>query len=125
MLPWIIQMTIISLILIILVHYLFTFFKTNLTIPKVKDLVNKPQKQYETLFDTMKESNIKPQYSKETNENMKDELKNYLKELSSKKTSSNNINENAAMNTSSTPNVNQMDGLMTADTMGSSAYSSF
>ena len=71
-------MTIISLILIILVHYLFTFFKTNLTIPKVKDLVNKPQKQYETLFDTMKESNIKPQYSKETNENMKDELKNYL-----------------------------------------------
>jgi hypothetical protein len=125
MLPWIIQMTIISLILIILVHYLFTFFKTNLTIPKVKDLVNKPQKQYETLFDTMKESNIKPQYSKETNENMKDELKNYLKELSSKKTSSNNINENAAMNISSTPNVNQMDGLMTADTMGSSAYSSF
>ncbi len=125
MLPWIIQMTIISLILIILVHYLFTFFKTNLTIPKVKDLVNKPQKQYETLFDTMKESNIKPQYSKETNENMKDELKNYLKELSSKKTSLNNINENAAMNISSTPNVNQMDGLMTADTMGSSAYSSF
>jgi len=125
MLPWIIQMSIISLVLIILVHYLFTFFKTNLTIPKVKDLVNKPQKQYETLFDTMKESNIKPQYSKETNENMKDELKNYLKELSSKKTSSNNINENAAMNISSTPNVNQMDGLMTADTMGSSAYSSF
>ncbi len=125
MLPWIIQMTIISLILIILVHYLFTFFKTNLTIPKVKDLVNKPQKQYETLFDTMKESNIKPQYSKETNENMKDEIKNYLKELSSKKTSLNNINENAAMNISSTPNVNQMDGLMTADTMGSSAYSSF
>ena len=125
MLPWIIQMSIISLILIILLHYLFTFFKTNLTIPKVKDLVNKPQKQYETLFDTMKESNIKPQYSKETNENMKDELKNYLKELSSKKTSSNNINENAAMNISSTPNVNQMDGLMTADTMGSSAYSSF
>ena len=125
MLPWIIQMTIISLILIILVHSLFTFFITNLTIQKVKDLVNKPQKQYETLFDTMKESNIKPQYSKETNENMKDELKNYLKELSSKKTSSNNINENAAMNISSTPNVNQMDGLMTADTMGSSAYSSF
>ena len=40
----------ISLILIILVHYLFTFFMTNLTIPKVKDLVNKPQQQYETII---------------------------------------------------------------------------
>ena len=125
MLSWAIQTTIISLVIIFLVHSIYRYFKETLTIPKVKDLVNKPQKQYETLFDTMKESNIKPQYSKETNENMKDELKNYLKELSSKKTSSNNINENAAMNISSTPNVNQMDGLMTADTMGSSAYSSF
>jgi len=61
MLPWIIQMSIISLILIILVHYLFTFFKTNLTIPKVKDLVNKPQEQYEKLFDTMNQKNIKQQ----------------------------------------------------------------
>ena len=41
MLSWIIQMSVISLVLIILIHYLFTFFKTNLTIPKVKDLVNK------------------------------------------------------------------------------------
>ena len=59
MLPWIIQMSTVSLVLIILVHYLFTFFKTNLTIPKVKDLVNKPQQQYEALFDTMKNT-IKP-----------------------------------------------------------------
>jgi type II secretory pathway component PulC len=82
MLPWIIQMSILSLILIVLVHYLFTFFKTNLTIPKVKDLVNKPQKQYEALFDTMKESNnIKHQPVIETTDNMKNELKNYLKEI--------------------------------------------
>lgn len=111
MLPWIIQMSIISLILIILVHYLFTFFKTNLTIPKVKDLVNKPQEQYEKLFDTMSQTNIKQQYQE--NDTMKDELKNYLKELSGKKT-----NEPKS-------NVNQMGGLMTVDSMGSSAYSSF
>jgi len=88
MLPWIIQISVISLILIVLVHYLFTFFKTNLTIPKVKDLVNKPIKQYEELFDTMKETNIvveTPKISMESNENMKNELKNYLKELSSGK----------------------------------------
>ena len=55
MLEWIIQISIISLILIILIHYLFTFFKTNLTIPKVKDLVNKPQNNMKLLFNTMKE----------------------------------------------------------------------
>jgi type II secretory pathway component PulC len=117
-------MSILSLILIILVHYLFTFFKTNLTIPKVKDLVNKPQKQYEALFDTMKESNIKQQpIPTETNENMKDELKNYLKELSNKPMLSNSNTHN--MNMNATPNVNQMDGIMTAESLGSSAYSTF
>jgi len=104
-------MSIISLILIILVHYLFTFFKTNLTIPKVKDLVNKPQEQYEKLFDTMNHNNIKQQVQE--NDTMKDELKNYLKELSGKKSNG------------PKSNVNQMDGLMTFDNMGSSAYSSF
>jgi type II secretory pathway component PulC len=113
MLPWIIQMSIISLILIILVHYLFTFFKTNLTIPKVKDLVNKPQEQYEKLFDNMSQKNIKQKIPIHENDTMKDELKNYLKELSGKKS-----NEPKT-------NVNQMGGLMTVDTMGSSAYSSF
>lgn len=113
MLPWIIQMSIISLILIILIHYLFTFFKTNLTIPKVKDLVNKPQEQYEKLFDTISQTNITPQMQPPGDNTMKDELKSYLKELSSKKS------------TESKPNINQMDGLMTVDSMGSSAYASF
>ena len=122
MLPWIIQMSVLSLILIILVHYLFTFFKTNLTIPKVKDLVNKPQKQYETLFDTMKENNIKQQpISSETSESMKDELKNYLKELNNKPLSSNNIDTNI----NSTYNINQTNGIMTAESLGSSAYSTY
>ena len=74
MLPWIIQMSIISLILIILVHYLFTFFMTNLTIPKVKDLVNKPQQQYEVLYNTMREQ-PKPQNESVT---LKTENQRYL-----------------------------------------------
>ena len=40
MLSWILQITIISIVLIFLVHYLFNFFKSTLTVPKIKDLVN-------------------------------------------------------------------------------------
>ena len=115
MLPWIIQMSTISLILIILVHYLFTFFKTNLTIPKVKDLVNKPQRQYEALFDTMKNT-IKPIQTEvvpESSENMKNELKNYLKELSSDK-NSNKPNE-----------ILTLDNLDSSNNFSGSGYSSF
>ncbi len=150
MLPWIIQMSVISLILIVLVHYLFTFFKTNLTIPKVKDLVNKPQKQYEALFDTMKDTtihhhmsepeytnikdNVKSDVSKSESISMKNELKNYLKELSeSKKTNGLVSTSNTSMsghNTPSVPNVNDMGGLLTGDTLmggsfSSSSYSSY
>jgi|LauGreDrversion4_2_1035121.scaffolds.fasta_scaffold89550_3 hypothetical protein len=150
MLPWIIQMSIISLILIVLVHYLFTFFKTNLTIPKVKDLVNKPQKQYEALFDTMKDTtihhrmsepeytnindNVKSDVSKSESISMKNELKNYLKELSeSKKTNGLTSSSNTSMpmpSTQSVPNVNDMGGLLTGDTLmggsfSSSSYSSY
>ena len=136
MLPWIIQMSIISLVLIILVHYLFTFFKTNLTIPKVKDLVNKPQKQYETLFDTIKETSIKhKQTNSDDNSNMKNELNNYLKELSdSKKMTNSSIHQADGHNFSSshhsTLNVNDNGGLLTNDNLmggsfNSSNYSSF
>lgn len=114
MLPWIIQMSVISLIIIILIHYLFTFFKTNLTIPKVKDLVNKPQKQYEELFDTMKNNNITKNNSKlQNNDDMKNELKNYLKELGESK--SQNKNDNIA----------SYDNIGSSNTFSNSNYSSF
>ena len=61
----------------------------------------------------MKETTIKPSENT-SNENMKNELKNYLKELSGKK------NDSQVKS-----NVNQMGGLMTADNIESSAYSSF
>jgi hypothetical protein len=40
----------ISLLLIALIHYLYGFFKNTLTVPKVKDLVNKPAKRYNEMF---------------------------------------------------------------------------
>ena len=151
MIPWIIQISIISLILIILVHYLFTFFMTNLTIPKVKDLVNKPQQQYETLYNTMKEQPILKQKGNEnmtnenmtnenmTNENMKNELKNYLKELSDNTSTSNNSNSNNSNSNNSNNNnsnnsnnnVNNLGGLLTGESFGNSgsfgnsSYSTF
>ena len=40
MIYWTLKWIVVSLILIFLIHYLYLFFKTNLTVPKVKDLVN-------------------------------------------------------------------------------------
>ena len=53
----IIKTIIISLILIFLIHYLFLFFKDNLTIPKTKDLVSKPLEKYK-IMDTLINHNL-------------------------------------------------------------------
>ena len=55
MIGMVVQMTVISLCLIAVVHYLYVFFKTTLTVPKVKDLVNRPQKQYDAIFKAVGE----------------------------------------------------------------------
>lgn len=53
MLLWIIQISILSLILIFLVHHLYSFFITTLTVPKIKDLVNSPVQKYQNMFNTI------------------------------------------------------------------------
>ena len=78
MLFWIIQQTIISVVLIISVLYIYIFFKNNLTIPKTKDLVNKPREQYKKIYNSLKKG-------KEDSKEMKNELKNYLKTLTASK----------------------------------------
>ena len=74
---WIIQQIIISIVLIVSIHYIYIFFKNNLTIPKTKDLVKKPIEQYKQIYTSLNNKSKKK-------ENMKDELKTYLKELSNK-----------------------------------------
>ena len=54
MLSWIIQLTIVSIILIFLVHHLINFFKSTLTVPKIKDLVNTPSIKYENMYNIIK-----------------------------------------------------------------------
>lgn len=101
----IIQWSIISLILIILIHYLYSFFQTTLTIPKIKDLVNRPSDAYREIYDTIhndhlnenkqnrnkqNEQHMNSTYNKlnKHDQTMKDELKSFLNNLNISSTNS-------------------------------------
>ena len=102
----ILKWSIISLALIFLVHHLYTFLMNTLTVPRIKDLVNKPKEQYKDLFQTMQGASIsatsisatsvgvKAQINDE--KNMTDELSSFLNDLKT----TNNKNENAITNIS-------------------------
>jgi len=103
MLSWIIQITIISIIFIFLVHHLINFFKTTLTVPKIKDLVNSTNNEYKNIYEILKQKSqqtynqnnnhdtnnsdyslidLLPQTQNNTStddSNMKNELKSFLK----------------------------------------------
>ena len=120
MLSWIIQISIISIVLIFLVHYLFNFFKETLTVPKIKDLVNVPNKKYENMFNIISknnDNNVSQNYTdidllptqpdsqdeskwNDSNDSMKNELKSFLKKQL--KDSQSDVNELSTL--SSTPN---------------------
>jgi hypothetical protein len=104
---WIIKVTFFSLLLIFLIHYLYSFFKTTLTVPKLKDLVNKPQAKYNTIYKSLQNTTAEGSLNlgdctddigldKEVQDNngtlsknsvMKNELMNYVKELSASSSS--------------------------------------
>jgi hypothetical protein len=134
MLSWILQITIISIVLIFLVHYLFNFFKSTLTVPKIKDLVNTPAQKYENMFsvisksnsDTILSANISTdtinntvnEYTltdllpkQETKTDMKNELKNFLKKQMG--------TINSANDTNNTTSISALDSMM------SNSYSEF
>lgn len=157
---WIFKVAIVSFLFIFLLHYLYSFFKTTLTSPKIKDLVNKPMRKYDSIYDSLENSqnyiddldnvNIgkilnSNQVSTQNpvKQNMKDELKKYLSELSGgggsgggassgdnsvNKMDNNNYNLNSGVN----PGVNPMSNSMTAPAipdfamtnMSSSSFSS-
>jgi hypothetical protein len=136
MLYWIIQITLISVILIFLVHHLIHFFKTTLTVPKIKDLVNSPTQKYESMFNIIKHSqsndnnyidipkneeytmiDLLPQPDEKT---MKSELKNFLKKQLN--TSNNNTNNSISnINT----NNNQVLDISAINSMNTYSYSEY
>jgi hypothetical protein len=76
------QWIVISLVLIMLVHYLYSFFKNTLTVPKVKDLVNKPTERYNEILETIKTSRPKTtQPEPEVKTEMQNELRSFLQDL--------------------------------------------
>ena len=78
MLLWIVQQIIISVVLIVTLHYIYIFFKNNLTVPKTKDLVKKPTEQYKKIYNSINNP-------KQENKSMKNELKNFIQGLNKKK----------------------------------------
>ena len=131
MLSWILQITIISIVLIFLVHYLFNFFKSTLTVPKIKDLVNTPTQKYDNMFSIISKgnydnNNLVTNLNSNTNlsdnyeytmkdllpkpeNDMKSELKNFLKKQL-------NPNDSSSVNSTS---------ISALDSMMSNSYSEF
>jgi len=99
----IIQWIIISLVLIALIHYLYYFFKNALTIPKIRDLVNKPTESYNEIMSTIQKSNNNNNNNNNniSDDSMQDELKNFLNELKKPKNTENTTMIESLNNSSS------------------------
>lgn len=95
MLFWIFQQIVLSIILILSLHYSYLFFKNNLTIPKTIDMIKKPIGQYNDIYNSLQ----KNKQNKQKNDLMKNELKSYIKNLSNKKThEQSNVGNNGKKN---------------------------
>ena len=88
----IVKWTIISLTLIFLVHHLYSFLMNTLTVPKIKDLVNKPKEQYNDILQTMhkgkdkgtnamRSDTMRSNTMHSTDNSMTDELSSFLNDL--------------------------------------------
>ena len=89
---WFIQVSVASLIIIYVMHNLYSFFKDTLTVPKIKDMVKRPQQRYDALFRELRNQVQASNASNASNananpgseaDNMKNELKRYLMDLNS------------------------------------------
>jgi len=125
---WIFKVAVVSFLFIFLLHYLYSFFKTMLTSPKLKDLVNKPREKHDTIYNSLKSTgsagsagsfgegglknlgeDIKNNYGSIDNGNsssMKDELKKYLKELNITNNASDTNSNDLKLNNENTHTIN-------------------
>tara|TARA_A100001011_G_C14251513_1_gene818117 strand:- start:957 stop:1277 length:321 start_codon:yes stop_codon:yes gene_type:complete len=81
---FIVKNILLSVVVILLLHYIYNYLKNNLTTPKVKDLVHKPKIRYNQIIEVIKNSemeNIKNDL-KEDEDEMKDELEKYMQSIS-------------------------------------------
>jgi len=89
---WFIQVSAVSLMIIFVLHHLYSFFKETLTVPKIKDMVKRPQQKYEVLFRELRNQVVEQEQqstfstsisNSNSNDDMKNELKRYLMDLNS------------------------------------------
>ena len=116
----------ISLTLIYLIHHLYIFFLNTLTVPKIKDLVNKPNEQYKEMFKIIQGqgingtvNDIRSQLKNNTinDDKMTEELNSFLNELKKNPDNSNReailYTNNNEINHSNILGANEIDSYST------------
>lgn len=76
MFAWAVRWTIISLALISLVHYIYSFLIDTMTVPKIRDFVNKPTDRYNAIISTSTKTISEP-----PKDEMQDELREFLNNI--------------------------------------------
>ena len=96
----IILCSLLSVTFIMIIHYLYYFFINMFTIPKVKDLFNKPTTRYNNIINQPLNDNNQSLNDNNQNQsfNMQYELKNFLNDIKKNK-SNDNLNESNFNNT--------------------------
>lgn len=112
----IIYSLVVSIIIIFVIHNIFEYFKSTLTTPKVKDLINKPKSEYDRInriinssenasstsindlpnisdfiSDTDRQNTTNSNSNHYDPDNIKSELKDFFKQLNSEKTDNEDI----------------------------------
>ncbi len=120
MIFWTIQQIILSVVVIACAHYIYVYFKNNLTVPKTKDLVKKPIEQYKEIYQSISQKSL-------NSDNMKAELKDYIKQLATEAKEKGNPNKIMEMPTSSSEINRQIDkvGNMFMNGGGGPSFSSY
>ena len=99
MLSWVLQTVTISIIFIFLIHHLLHFFKSTLTVPKVKDLVNMPSQKYQNMYSIISKQNDSSMTTTPTSTSLDDLEKQY------------NFNEADLLPKTDTDNINMKNEL--------------
>ena len=79
---WLFQNIIISIIIIVLIHYLFNYLKDTYTTKKTKDLVKTQTDKYKIILDEMmnKKNELDENMFIFNSENMQNDLDSYLEQ---------------------------------------------
>ena len=93
------KLILLSLSLILLVHYIFNYLQASFTVPKVKDMINRPKEKYDSIMRVVNKQDSN-NVNSNVNDNMKSELDSYINEINSNK------NENIDLLISETNQIN-------------------